>query len=59
MYYIWTRMFKDGKLVGASVSVKGYARKGNAERVAKKRYDVARGDLTFTWIVSETNPFVD
>ena len=57
MYRIWSKIFKNGELIGTSVSVKSYVRKGNAIRVAKKRYDVPRGDISFTWIVSEINPF--
>lgn len=58
MYYIWIKRYENGELVGASVSAKGYKRKGYAEKVARKKLDKPRKkNLRYDWIVSETNPW--
>ena len=58
MYYIWIEHYEYGNLVGASVSAKGYKRKGYAERVARERLSKPKKDyLSYKWIVSETNPW--
>ena len=58
MYRIWTKVYHNGEYVGASVSAKPYIRKGNAENAAKRMY-APHGDMSFDWVVSETNPFVE
>ena len=58
MYFIWIEHYKDGQLVGASVSAKCYKRKGYAERVARGRLSKTGKDgCRYEWIVSETNPW--
>ena len=58
MYYIWISHYKNGQLVGASVSAKCYKRKGYAERVARERLSKPGKDgCRYEWIVSETNPW--
>lgn len=58
MYYIWIKLYENGELVGTSVSAKCYKRKGYAERVARERLSNPRKkNLSYKWIVSETNPW--
>lgn len=58
VYRIWSKMFYDGDCVAKSVSARSYARKGNAERFAKKRLSHPEGDfIKYEWIVSDKNPW--
>ena len=58
MFRIWTKVYRHGSLIGATVSAKSYKYKGNAIRAARKRLDKPRRDgYSYMWIVSETNPW--
>lgn len=53
----WSRYDKDGKLVGASVSLHDYVYKSSATRWAKKNLHQLPDDDRIEWIVSQTNPW--
>lgn len=53
---IWFKTFNDaGAQTGSGVCINSYTRKGNAVRVAKKRFNDAK---RFKWVVSQTNPSI-
>ena len=60
MFRIWVKNFVGEELVGSSVSCRSYARKGNAERAAKRMY-ANREDrkVRYEWIVSDKNPWLE
>lgn len=52
---IWYETFNNaGEKSGAGVCLNSYTRKGDAVRVAKKRFNDSK---RFKWVVSQTNPF--
>lgn len=56
MYWIWIKVYDNGTHVASMRSAKWYARRGNAERVARD-YWKSFGGITYETTVSESNPF--
>ena len=56
MYRIWVHVYKNGQLVGASMSVKEYVRAGNARRAAERMY-INHDDISFEYEIAERNPW--
>lgn len=62
-WYIWFKVFEDGKYVGAGRYHQAYAYKHNAIRRAKQMWDkdlynpMTKTTITRMWIVSQTNPW--
>lgn len=57
---IWIETFKDGKKIGSGVWHGEYSSKGNATKRAKQLFEnpfKSTGDVTYKYIVSQTNPF--
>lgn len=64
-YYIWFKVYEDGKLIGSGRYHQAYTHKQNAERRAKQMWGedhyspMTKTTISRKWIVSQTNPWIE
>lgn len=55
---IWFEVFRNGRKTGSGIYHQDYKYASSAVRRATRLYGKPRGDVTYKWKVSKTNPFV-
>lgn len=64
-YYIWFKVYEEGKLISSGRYHQAYVYKHNAERRAKQMWSkdlfnpLTGTTISRKWVISETNPWPD